>query len=604
MKKLSILGTVACLVFLMSGCKENVDFNNINTEMQADLGLAIPVGDMTVTAADFLGGNQVKVIYMDADGIFHYIDTLDVPTRVFHPIDLTQYIGATHKDFKVYEQLKNNGIIDATGVVKNDKKGHPIQLYFPLTLHLDNLNQNPDYERLDSISVDSARFTSVINVKDLALEWNWINSVDVELGAQFKRAQGNTVRVYTKGEQGGYDQDIPIRINDFMACFMDDPQGAPGYKNVIDSCDFTFIFNFTIPETSGDITITNASAFSYDYEMEMLDFSAIWGYFAASNQVRDRDVICIQDEWEDWKNIKSMNLRLAEPSVKIGLWHHVAAPLILDLDTLLASNATQRVSATWDGKTNAHFILDNVLDPIHSQLTDSVFNDQLFNHEPSKGHLDQLFDIRPDTFMYSFTLKVDENRKAQYPQHRITRDTHISGYVAIDVPMKFNDNVEASYFGKVKDVDFSNLDMDSLIKDIDEIEYGSAKVMKVFLTMTNNLPFEIDAKVKFLDKDSNDLNVIVFKDSSLNHLHLPAPKLVRNSGEKYAHIETPSQSTFILDVDSAKWRTFTTCKHLDIEGIMGHNTEPCVLEGDNSLTVQVGVAASVEAIVNFNKKEE
>ena len=604
MKKLSILGAVACLVFLMSGCKENVDFNNINTEIQADLGLAIPVGDMTVTAADFLGGNQVKVIYMDADGIFHYIDTLDVPTRVFHPIDLTQYIGATHKDFKVYEQLKNNGIIDATGVVKADQKGHPIQLYFPLTLHLSNLNQNPDYERLDSISVDSARFTSVINVKDLALEWNWINSVDVVLGAQFKRAQGNTVRVYTKGEQGDYNQDIPIRITDFMACFMNDPQGAPGYKNVIDSCDFTFIFNFTIPETSGDITITNASAFSYDYKMEMLDFSAIWGYFAASNQVRDRDVICIQDEWEDWKNIKSMNLRLAEPSVKIGLWHHVAAPLILDLDTLLASNATQRVSATWDGKTNAHFILDNVLDPIHSQLTDSVFNDQLFNHEPSKGHLDQLFDIRPDTFMYSFTLKVDENRKAQYPQHRITRDTHIWGYVAIDVPMKFNDNVEASYFGKVKDVDFSNLDMDSLIKDIDEIEYGSAKVMKVFLTMTNNLPFEIDAKVKFLDKDSNDLNVIVFKDSSLNHLHLPAPKLVRNSGEKYAHIETPSQSTFILDVDSAKWRTFTTCKHLDIEGIMGHNTEPCVLEGDNSLTVQVGVAASVEAIVNFNKKEE
>ena len=309
-------------------------------------------------------------------------------------------------------------------------------------------------------------------------------------------------------------------------------------------------------------------------------------------------------EWEDWKNIQKMNLRLAEPSIKIGLWHRVAAPLILDLDTLLASNATQRVSATWDGKTNAHFILDNVLDPIHSQLTDSVFNDQLFNHEPSKGHLDQLFDIRPDTFMYSFTLKVDENRKAQYPQHRITRDTHISGYVAIDVPMKFNDNVEASYFGKVKDLDFSDLDMDSLIKDIDEIEYGSAKVMKVFLTMTNNLPFEIDAKVKFLDKDSNDLNVIVFKDSSLNHLHLPAPKLVRNSGEKYAHIEVPSQSTFILDVDSAKWRTFTTCKHLDIEGIMGHNTEPCVLEGDNSLTVQVGVAASVEAIVNFNKKEE
>lgn len=605
MKKLSILGAIVCLVCLLNGCKEKVDFDNIDTTMQADLGLAIPVGDMTVTAADFLGGNQVEVIYMDDDGIFHYMDTLDIPTRVFHPIDLTQYIGVTHKDFKVYQQLLDNGIIDPIGEVKSHWKGKAIPLIFPLTLHLDNLNKDPNFERLDSIRVDSARFTSVINVKNLPLEWSWINSVDVVLGKQFKRAQGKTVRVYTKGDKGGYNQDIPIRINDFMACFMADPQGAPSYQNIIDSCEFEFIFNFTIPDTAGTIKIEQGSAFSYDYKMEMLEFSAIWGYFAASNQVRDRDVICIQDEWKDWKNIQKMNLRLAEPSIKLGLWHHVAAPLYVELDTLRVSNTKGEVeSATWDEKTFVNIPLDNVLDPIHSQLTDSVFNDQLFNHEASKGRLDKLFDIRPDTIMYSFMMHVDENRKAQYPQHRITRDTRISGYVAIDVPMKFNDDMEASYFGKVKDVDFSGLDIDSLIKEIDEIEYGSAKVMKVFLTMTNNLPFEIDAKVKFLDKDSNDLNVVLFQDSSLNHLHLPAPKLVRSSGEKYAHIETPSQSTFILDVDSAQWKTFTTCKHLDVEGIMGHNAEPCVLEEDNSLTVQVGVAANVEAIVNFNKKEE
>ena len=605
MKKLSILGAVACLVFLMSGCKENVDFNNINTEIQADLGLAIPVGDMTVTAADFLGGNQVKVIYMDADGIFHYMDTLDIPTRVFHPIDIEKYIGETHKDFNVFEELKRHGIINASGIVSDVYKGVQIPLHFPLTLKLDGLNSDRKTERLDSIRVDSALLSSVIHRKDLALEWSWINSVDIVLGSQFTRAAGDTVRVYTKGGQGGYDQEIPIKIDDFMACFMIDRSATPSSENVMDTCNFEFIFNFTIPTTTGQVEIKPTAAFSYDYKMVMLDFKAAWGYFKASNQVRDRDVICIQDEWEDWKNVQKMNLRLAEPSIKIGLWHRVAAPLYVNLDTLRVSNTKGEVKdATWNGKTFVHIPLDNVLDPIHSQLDDSVFNEQLFNHEASQGHLDQLFDIRPDTIMYSFMLHVDDNLASQYPQHRITRDTRISGYVAIDVPMKFNDNMEASYFGKVKDLDFSNLDMDSLIKDIDEIEYGSAKVMKVFLTMTNNLPFEIDAKVKFLDKDSNDLNVIVFKDSSLNHLHLPAPKLVRNSGEKYAHIEAPSQSTFILDVDSAKWRTFTTCKHLDIEGIMGHNTEPCVLEGDNSLTVQVGVAASVEAIVNFNKKEE
>ncbi|MCQ2339403.1 MAG: hypothetical protein MJZ79_01275 [Paludibacteraceae bacterium] len=611
MKKLSILGAIACFVCLLNGCKEKVDFNNIDTTMQADFGLVIPVGDMTVTAADFLGGNQVKVLYMDDDGIFHYMDTLNVPTRVFHPIDITQYIGETHKDFKVFQQLKDV-LIDVgedEWVVSDAIKGFPITLKFPLTLRLDKLNTDLNNERLDSIRVDSALLTSRINVKELGLDWSWINSVDVELGKQFKRAQGNKVRVYTKdeGKQSRYDygDSIPIRIDNFTACFMKNPNDDPGPENVIDSCEFTFIFNFTIPKNSGEIIITESSAFSYDYKMVMLKTSAIWGYFSASNQVRDRGVICIQDDWEDWKNVQNMNLRLAEPSIKIGLWHQIAAPLILYLDTLRASNATQYVDATWNGKTKAPFPLDNVLHPILSQLTDSIFNDQLFNHEASQGHIDQLFDIRPDTFMYSFMLQVDENRKAQYPQHRINPlNTNISGYIALDIPMKFNDDMEASYFGKIEDLDFSNLDMDSLIKEIDEVEHGNAKAVKLFLTMTNNLPFEIDAKVKFLDKDSKDLNVILFKDSSLNHLHLPAPKLVRNSGEKYAHIETPSQSTFILNVDSAQWKTFTTCKHLDVEGIMGHNAEPCLLEGTNSLTVQVGVAANVEAIVNFNKKDE
>lgn len=607
MKKLSILGAITCLVCLLNGCKEKVDFNNIDTTMQADFGLAIPVGDMTVTTADFLGGNQVKRIFIDDEGVFHYIDTLDIPTRVFHPIDIKKYIGETHKDFSVYQQLLEKGLIDSEGEVKGI--GEAISLFFPLTLHLDDLNKDPNYERLDSIRVDSARFTSVVNVEQLEdLKWSWINYVDVILGKQFKRAQGNKVRVYTKdeGKQSRYDygDSIPIRINDFTACFMDDPQGAQGY----DSCEFTFEFNFTIPKDS-TVKIRENSAFSYDYKMEMLDFSAVWGYFAASNQVRDRDIRCLQDDWEDWKNVQKMNLRLAEPSIKIGLWHSVAAPLVLDLDTLRASNTNgDTVSATWNGKPYVHIPLQNVLHP-YDPINDSVFNEQLFNHEDSLGHIDRLFDIRPDTFMYSFTLHIDTDRVAL--QHRITDNTRISGYIALDVPMKFNDNMEANYFGKVKDLDFSDLDIDSLIKEIDEVEHGNAKAVKLFLTLTNNLPFEIDAKVKFLDKDSNNLNVILFKDSSLNHLHLPAPKLKEiprpsrdGITKEYYDIDQPSVSTFILDVDSAKLKTLTTCKYLDVEGIFGRNAKPCLLEGTNSLTVQVGVAANVEAIVNFNKKEE
>lgn len=605
MKK-TLFGLLGAIMVVISGCKSDVDLKNISSRIEAEMGIAIPVGDMKVTTNDFLGGNQIKKIYTDEYGIFHFIDTLDIPVRDYHMIDLSDYVSETTDDFKVYDQLQQNGYLDAQGNVKQNKKGSPIYLQFPLHLVINKLNNNPQYERLDSVQVTNAEFTSTVNITKLNLQWEWVNSIDVVLGSQFRKQGGNTVNIYTKGGGKGYGQPIPVAIDAFTACFMKDPSDAPAADNVINYCDFTFLFSFTIPTTASVTIDKNSSAFNYNFQSKFIGFDAAWGFFQASNKMRDRDYIILAEEWEDWNDVKKIKMRFMEPEVKVTLSHHVAAPLYMYLDTLIASNTDrEKVSATWDGETHTSFPLDKCLSPL-SPLSDSVINTKLFNYELSKGHLDQLFEIRPDTLFYSYTLLVDKNDRYDYPwkQHRVTSNTQVKGYAAVDLPFKVNSESEAQYLTKIEDVDFSRVNLDSLLEDVDIIEESNARNIKLWLTFTNGLPFDINGKVKFLDKDSNQLDLHFTGDDDWNIVHIPAPKMERHSGEKYGYITEPGLSTVILNVVQSDFDLLTQCKHLRLDAYMGANPQPCVIDTTNYMRVHVGVAANVQAIMDFNKKED
>lgn len=605
MKK-TLFGLLGAVMVIISGCKSDVDLKNISSRIEAEMGIAIPVGDMKVTTNDFLGGNQVKKIYTDEYGIFHYLDTLDIPTRDYHMIDLSDFVSTKTESFKVYDQLQQNGYLNPDGSVKDDKKGSPIYLQFDLHLVINKLNNKPEYERLDSVQVTQATFTSMVNVTDLGLDWSWINSIDVVLGDQFRKSSGKTVRIYTKGDGKGYGQPIPVSIDAFTACFMNNPAAEPSATNVINYCDFTFNFSFTIP-TDASVTIQKeTSAFDYQFESQFIGFDAAWGFFQASNKMRDRDYIILADEWSDWQNVKKAKMRMMEPEINVAIWHHVAAPLYMYLDTLIASNTNhEKVSATWDGKTSTSFPLDKCLSPF-SPLGDSVMNTKQFNYELSKGHLDQLFEIRPDTLFYSYTLLVDKNDRYDYPwkQHRVTSNTQVKGYAAVDLPFKVNSESEAQYLTKIEDVDFSRVNLDSLLEDVDIIEESNARNIKLWLTFTNGLPFDINGKVKFLDKDSNQLDLHFTGDDDWNIVHIPAPKMERHSGEKYGYITEPGLSTVILNVVQSDFDLLTQCKHLRLDAYMGANPQPCVIDTTNYMRVHVGVAANVQAIMDFNKKED
>ena len=187
MKFKHIYAFLACaLAGVFTGCHSKVDLQNINSQAEVELGVALPVGSIRASIGDFLGGDDISMIYVDDDGIYHFIDTLDIPTKNYHKVDVSKYILENNKamEFDVKPAVDDKSLI---------KAGEDYVITFDLKLSTDNFNTNPLDERIDQILVSNAGFTSVIGVKDFDLYWSEIKKVELVLGDQFDRAAGKTI---------------------------------------------------------------------------------------------------------------------------------------------------------------------------------------------------------------------------------------------------------------------------------------------------------------------------------------------------------------------------------------------------------------------------
>ena len=201
---------------LMTSCHSDIDLNNIDTRSEVEMGLALPVGTVHASIADFFG-KGVGNFYVDSlanKGVITWKDTFKI-ARNFHQVDLSQYISEKDLTLNVYEKIPAAIMIGTNKQVTGT--GMPVTLDFDMPLKLKGINHKDslDKERLDSALIDIASFTSVIKQHNLPLQWEWIDSVTLDLGTQIRRPSGNTMLVYDKNRDNyGYDQTIPTEVDE------------------------------------------------------------------------------------------------------------------------------------------------------------------------------------------------------------------------------------------------------------------------------------------------------------------------------------------------------------------------------------------------------
>ena len=611
MKKLfTILSVASMFTMLWQGCEADVDLNNIDTSVGVQANVATPIGSVKATIGDFVGDGTWG-IFIDSvknHGVLTFKDTFSIQ-RDFHQVDLSQYISSATMKMNVYEKLQANNMLIGGNIIGT---GVQVPLSFPMTLKLSGINHDESYQRLDSALIKNASFVSTIKpAGGLPLEWEWIDKVTIDLGSNFHRPDGNIVTIYSKGEKYGYNQKIPINVDEFSINLMKNSNPSKWmdyHNNVVDSCTFMVTMYVTIPASAGFIPVPPTASFQYELGLQFIDYHAIWGMFQPSSDMSSEAEDEIGTYWKPWNDIQKLCLPLADPSVDMQVTTQIAGALIMEGDYLYTSNNQGDVRyATFDGNTHLYkYFNKNEYLPLTSEIGESATMHILFDKDPERGHIDNLFAIRPDKVGYKFSVNFNQQ---ETPQIRITDNTFIRVDAICNLPMIFNEGVSLAYSDTITGIDLSMLDLDSILSGVeilDTLEEASAKLV---IKIENSIPLQFKGVFTCLDENNN----VIIDPKTNNPLLITENDTIVIGAPTYEFTDhtwhaTALESVEVVNVDRADLETLRKIKNivytvsLDDESLAYAYEQGLFnvkLTEDNHLRIKLAVGANVEGVLNL-----
>ena len=604
-----------CMAMTLVGCKADVDLGNIDTTTKVEANLALPIGSVNATLGDFVGDGTwgIYVEELDNGYALAFKDTFSW-VRPFHNVNLSQYISRKTLPMKVYDKLENLPFFIDGKITGNDH--YTIPLEFPLTLHLNGINNDEDYQRLDSALIKNASFISTISRKNLPLDWDWVEKVTIKLGDAFTRPDGNIVTVYQKGvgKQYGYDQDIPINVDEFSMNLMKNrhPSKWEDFRgNVVDSCNFLITMYIKIPSSAGQITIPKDAEFQYKLGVQFIDYYAVWGMFKASGDMSDDNEIVLEEEWDGYRSLGDFKLPLADPRIDVSITTQIAGALVLHGDHLyVVGSDGDTVHATFnDSRELYKYYTPSEYLSLNSSIGDSATMHLLFDKDRARGRLDQLFTVHPEKIGYKYS--VDFNRQ-ETPQIRIGNNAGIRLDAACTIPFVFNEGIALSFSDTITDIDLSQLRLDSLLANVQVIDTIGEATLKLALGIENGIPLQFKLVLNCLDSLGN---LLMDSEDTTKPFRLTGQDTILIASSSYEenndHTWTPKpiKTTQIITVTEELLNTFSQVKSIVLELSLDDeslqeaykNGLPNIrLTDTQNLRIGIGVGANIKALLNLD----
>lgn len=614
-----LLFLVSLIIPLCLGsCKADIDLHDVDMSASMESGIAMPIGTISATIGDFFGSKE-GIIFVDSlnhRGVLTVRDTFSWEKN-YHDVDLSQYISSKALKMDVYDKIGDLPYVVDHKITGNDNL--PLELVFPLTLRLNGINKDLSFERLDKALIRDAQFISNVNRDNLPLDWEWIDSITIDLGSNIHRPAGNIECVYRKGdtdENGDaytYGKDIPINVDEFEINLMknkdlDESQWQWFINNVVDSCTFEIHFHFKVPTSAGVVTIPAGAAFHYNLSVQFIDYYAIWGMFKPSPDMSDENIINLAEEWPFWRKMEKAILPFADPIIDAYITTTIAGALRLDECYIYSSNATETQPATFDGKEKMpKTILKNYL-PLKSNIGDSAVMTIRFDKDEERGRIDKLFAIHPEKLAYNFNVNFDQEST---PQIRILPHTGIRMDAVATLPLIFNKGTYIAYEDTIRNVDLSKMTLNSLLANSPMIDTIECKSLVLALRIQNGIPLQVKAIIEALDENGNRVpnpgnptDYIRLTQSDTILLPTPTYHYENNSW----HIEQLSESIQTIQIKQEQIDSFSKIKQIRIMAIIDEGAlqdaynrgfQAAITE-DNKLKFTIGVGANVKAIFNLS----
>lgn len=576
---------VLSLSIILHACKADVDLNNIDMSAAIETSLSLPLGSMSLKLGDFLGDSTIQGVYVDANGQYIYshtaqfshdlntlIDLNDLKKTGEYTFDFAKEVFANYPQYQDY-------IIPA---------GQTLDFIFPIDITLDNINADLETQRLDSIVVDLFRFYTRISPVNMNLSNKDIQKIDIEILNGFSSAKGN--KISAPISQYGLGQEMPIEMEDVHIVLMKDPHAAPSPNNILDSIKLNVHIQI---KTTHDLQMQSTSALSLNIRVDELDFDAVFGYVKMPNLLQDSILDHpIEKFWDSWKAFDGTILPLNRPSILFTIEHGFSVPLAATVNALnVSSKEGEYRHATFDGsKTKTfHFPSKIAMDaPYNATTIDSIRMD----YTKSNGNIDELLTIHPDKVSYDYLIGIDSTSTQQ--QYRITNNTHLEMALNINIPFEFKENVHFAYTDTIRDVNLTAFQLDSLLAEAEFVEEIEKAELKLYLTIENWIPFNIEALVTFFTADGNNVTISSMTNDRME-LILQQPESIVDG-----LVSKPSTNQIILNVTTEDFEKIASIDHIELQAKLKDNNTMVKLTPDAAIMIKAGVTADIKAIVDFN----
>ena len=607
-------------VGMLASCHSDIDLQNVDKKAELQMGLALPIGSIHASLIDFVGGGKVENLYVE-NGMLTWRDTFPDGRR-YHSIELASKISTNKFPLDVYQQLSDAGLIYG-GMVMGT--GTPITLDFDMPLTLNGINDALGNERLDSAYITEASFFSTITTNNFPLEWEWIDSVTLDLGNQVTRKRGKIMKVYerpTGTVPDLYNTAIPTNIDDFILCMMKDPTKDPGAGNYVNQATFTAHMTFTIPAGT-NVPVASGSKFDYNLSVQFINYSAVWGYFKPSSDMFVEVKTPVGERMGSLSFLQSGYYPFSDPHIKVDIETFIAGNMRIDSCYVFAQDkAGNRTYAEFNGQrlyrdvTLYSDLPGTFLDPHASPIGDSVLLWTEFTKDPKLGHIDRLFGTIPDSLGYKFKVDFDLQRSPQVRMLPAPYDS-IKINAICTLPLQFNKGLYIDYNDTINNVKLTQYSLDSMMAGSNVIDTIKSTDITLFMTAYNDIHATIRGVMRCYDEKGN--MVMDPSDKGKPFLLFPqdtllfdAPKFELKSN--IWEMTAPGQNVLTAKLNKQQVDALPSIKRIIFKGVIDDRSLQYTFEkGDNKvvkftddqgLNIQLGLTTQADVILNLGKTEK
>lgn len=620
MKQIKLLFALFAMVSVgaLTSCRSKMDLENIDAKAEVELGLALPVGSLHVTIADLIGNvNDIYIDSIDHEGVLTWRDTFP-DGRSFHKVDLADKISTKDFALDVYDKLSQyatGGTVYGADI--------PVDLNFDMPLKLTGINDALGNERMDSAQILEASFFSTLTTQNFDIQWDWIEKVTLDLGAQIDRPDGNIMTVYdkSKGDTGNFGSAIKTAIDNFTLCMMKNRNLNPKTDydkysgNVLDTTTFKVCLTIKIP-MGESVTISSGSKLNYNLSVNFITYKAIWGFFKPSSDMFAEVLTPVGESWRGSGFFKDSYLPFSDPKIKVDINTKIAGNLRISNCYVFGEDKDgNRIDALFNGQkilpevTLSSDIPGVFLDPYTSEIGDSVTLWALFNKDQDKGQIDRLFGNLPENIGYKFEVSFDMQKT---PQVRLTPDDSININAICTLPMIFHDGVYFRYSDTTENVNLSQFTIDSLVKSVNVIDTLKSSELKVILHANNDMPVSIALSMRCLDENGK---VIMDPINTSEPFYLFQNDTTRLEAGDYTitaeggwFLNKATETVMIASMNQARLNMLPKVKSIVYSAVLddqsmkeayakGYNN--LSLRAERGFTIKIGISAQVDAVLDF-----